>query len=220
MPDRSETIGCEQILDHLEGYIDGDLEAGQRQLMATHLASCASCSAEHRLALAVQTGLRQLPELDTPPDLLENVLRQTEEYPTGRAKLLSWRPRTLSRNLTRRAPFRRDRSGRHRLAAAVLAAAVLAWGLLIETNRQPTVSRDPEPKAPTPSPTEIAQATEEARYALAYLARVSRRTGLDLKNDLLIDRLAKPTARGLARSLSASPSQGRDGGTTRERNRS
>jgi anti-sigma factor RsiW len=46
----------------------------------------------------------------------------------------------------------------------------------------------------TPSPEEVARATAEARYALAYVGRVSRHTGLDLRNGILHRRMPLATA--------------------------
>lgn len=71
--------------------------------------------------------------------------------------------------------------GRTRLARALLAAAMLALtvggALVLEQSRTPP--------APRPDPAEIARATEEARFALAYIGKVSRHTGLDLRDSLL-----------------------------------
>ncbi len=84
------------------------------------------------------------------------------------------------------------------LAAAVLAAAVLGASLWSGVRRQA-----PPVEAPAVAdPARVAQATEEARYALAYLTRINRRAGLKLKDDLFVDRVAKPTARGLSLALS------------------
>ena len=52
---------------------------------------------------------------------------------------------------------------------------------------------------------EVARATEEARFALAYVARVSRRTGLKLRQDLLPEHLVDPSARSLTRVLGGRP---------------
>ena len=52
---------------------------------------------------------------------------------------------------------------------------------------------------------QIAQAELEARYALAYIGKVSRRTGLDIRDQILQKHVVNPTARGITRSLGVSP---------------
>lgn len=229
MPDRSETMNCESALDRLEAYVDGDLEDPRRLAIATHLESCPSCAAEHRLAVAVQTGLRQLPELDPPVDLIADILQQAELSRSGRPGLLSWRPRRrVGPQLVapQRALSRRNPLCRGLLAAAILATAVIGgglvvnWGMVTDSRSDPNSTHDVASQPPTPDPAEIAQATSEARYALAYLSRVSRKTGLELKNDLLIERLARPTARSLTRSLSTPRARELKSDAARRRNRS
>ena len=84
------------------------------------------------------------------------------------------------------------------LAAAALAAAALGVGLWRgPLSRAPVVEH-----TAVADPARVARATEEARYALAYLTQVHRRAGLKLRDDLFIDRVARPTARSLALSLS------------------
>lgn len=76
-------------------------------------------------------------------------------------------------------PFRqRDaaRPARVFLVAAMLALTV-GGAVVLEQMRV-------RPPAPA-SPEEIARATAEARFALAYIGKVSRHTGLDLRDDLL-----------------------------------
>jgi hypothetical protein len=62
------------------------------------------------------------------------------------------------------------------LAAAAMLALAIGGGVLLQNAR-------PKPAA-SPSPEEIARATAEARYALAYVGRVSRHTGLDLRDGI------------------------------------
>lgn len=73
-------------------------------------------------------------------------------------------------------PFTRRRNARPLrsvLAAAMLAAAVGASVFFLGPFRQEE-----------PDPQEVARATEEARYALAYIGQVSRRAGLTLRDHL------------------------------------
>jgi anti-sigma factor RsiW len=177
MPRRPDD--CAAILPLLEAYLDGELLAAEAKGVREHVARCPDCAAELRLAQAIQDGLRALPELDAPPAVLARV----------RATASSERPNVV--------PFGRPSSPRRYAAlAAALALAVLGALLLFEL-------RSPTP--PRPSPQEVAQATEQARLALAYVDQVSRRAGLALKDEVLPERLLAPAARGLSRSLQEIP---------------
>ncbi len=189
MPDGAMT--CTEVLERLEAYVDGDLAAAEAAAIEDHLEGCSACAAEHRLASAVRRELRALPELDATPAVLREITRSAQ--------------RARFREPSRRVPTRR--LAWTRLAAAMLATAMLGaglwWGILRQAPAEPSAIADPA---------RVAQATEEARYALAYLTRVNRRAGLKLRDDLFVDRVAKPAARGLSRSLSPHP--GRNVGDT------
>ncbi len=191
MAQRLEAMSCADVIERLEAYVDGDLSTMEAAAVEAHLegggspgggrtGSCPACAAELRLALAVRRELRSLPELDASAATVRKITMEAE-----------------------RARFRGPASRRlwAGLAAAVLAAAVLGAGLWWGTlNQAPSVEQ-----GGIADPARVARATEEARYALAYLTRVNRRAGLKLRDDLFIDRVARPTARGLSLSLSRHP---------------
>lgn len=83
-------------------------------------------------------------------------------------------PEVLRKVVPLTRPERRiARPFRAALAAAMLAAAAGASVFFLGPFRQEE-----------PDPQEVARATEEARYALAYIGQVSRRTGLTLRDRL------------------------------------
>jgi len=178
-----ETMSCDEARELLEPWLDGDLPAGQAARVRTHVDRCAGCAAELDLAALIQRELRSLPQHDCPPEILQRVLE------TGGGKVVPFEPR------------RRVRTGvaqgfRIAVAAALLAAIVGGLSFLIP-------ERSP---ASQPSPAEVAQATREARLALAYVGQVTRRAGLDLRDDVLRQRLIDPTTRSV-RGLGAFPTE-------------
>ena len=56
---------------------------------------------------------------------------------------------------------------------------------------------------------QVAQATQEARFALAYLGRATHKAGLDVRDEVLQKRLVIPTTRSVSRSLSDLPNEPR-----------
>jgi len=81
-------------------------------------------------------------------------------------------------------PFQRPQTSRRPmriLLAAAMLVLTIGGALYLEQIRvQPTAS---------PSPEEVARATAEARFALAYVGKVSRHTGLDLRDGILHRRM-------------------------------
>lgn len=156
-------LDCEEALDLLEPFLDGDLSPGEEERLQAHLEGCASCAAELKLAGTVQRELRSLPHHDCPPEVLEKVRSaggKVTAFPPGR-----W--------------FSPERL-RVAAAAALLAVAIGAGAFFARPVHQ------------GPDPEEVAQATAEARYALAYIGKVSRRTGLELRDDVLRRHLGGP----------------------------
>jgi anti-sigma factor RsiW len=168
-----DTLPCDEVLGLLEPFVDGDLPPAVADRLRVHLETCRSCAAELALAERIQSELRALPQLDCPPEILERVRRQGGE-------VVPFRPRQT------RLPLRVA-------AAAAMLVLTLGGGALFVRSQQPR----------QPSAAEIAQATREARYALAYIGKVSRHTGLDLRDDVLARRLVLPATRSVSLSLGA-----------------
>jgi len=194
----NDIMTCDLARDLVEPYVDGDLEPAEAERLRAHLESCRACSAELALAQRIQTELRALPQLDCPPEIVERVRREGAQT----AQILPFRsPVRTGAGL----PFR---SARIVAAAAVLALAVGGGALFIRSQQQPR----------QPSAAEVARATQEARYALAYLGRVSRQASLDVRDDVLARRVVLPAAQSVSHSIGISlreapekPAPARDG---------
>lgn len=148
-----DALRCEEALELLESFLDGDLPPGEAERLRAHLEGCASCAAELDLAGAVQRELRSLPLHDCPPEILEKVR-------SAGGQVVAFRPRL-----------------RFAAAAALLAVAVTGGAFFVRHSQQER---------------EVAEATAEARYALAYIGKVSRRAGLGLRDDVLRRHLGEP----------------------------
>ncbi|MBW8873805.1 MAG: zf-HC2 domain-containing protein [Acidobacteria bacterium] len=170
-----DILTCNEALDLLEPYVDGDLSPAEAARLRSHLESCPACAAELALAERIQRELRSLPQLDCPPEIVERVRRQG-------AEVVPFRPRRMGLPL------------RVAAAAALLALSLGGGALFVRSQQQHQRERAAE----------IAQATAQARYALALLGRVSRRTGLDVRDEVLARRVVLPAARSISQSLSLS----------------
>lgn len=190
MPEAIETMTCEAALAALEPYLDGELDRRERERLEAHLGACAGCAEERELALAIGRELRALPRLDCPAPVLARVRREVERE-RGARPWAGARPRPGE-------PGRRSRL-RPMLAAAALLAALGAAFLARDLG-------GPAAAPPAASPQEVARATAEARFALEFVGRAGRRTGLDLRDDVLGRHLVAPVARTLRGALAPAAS--------------
>ncbi len=166
-----DALPCEEALDLLEPYLDGDLPPHEADRVRRHLEACPACAAELALAARIQRELRALPQPDCPPEVIERVRR------AGRGEVV---------------PFpSRDRAPRWRIAAAAALLALAAGGGSLFVHFQHVRQQEEQ----------VAEATREARLALAYFGKVTRRTGLDVRDEVLEKRLVIPVARSVSRSL-------------------
>jgi anti-sigma factor RsiW len=183
MSPHSEEMNCERALDLLEAFIDGDLEDAATADFESHLEGCSACRTEMALARELRDQLRQLPRLDTPATVLEEV-RARVAAERGESALSGWVAR-------RAAPL-------WMAAAAVLLAVVLAPRFFAPgTNEKVVVG----PALAAVDAATIERATEEVRLAIAYVSRASLRTGLEIGGDLMLGRVVEPTAESLSRLM-------------------
>jgi len=166
-----DALSCAEALDLLDPYLDGDLPPGEADRVRRHLDACPACAAELSLAARIQGELRALPRPDCPPEVIERVRR------AGRGEVV---------------PFpSRERAPRWRIAAAAALVALAVGGGALGVHLQ-HVQRQQE---------QVAEATREARLALAYFGKVTRKAGLDVRDEVLEKRLVIPVARSVSRSL-------------------
>jgi hypothetical protein len=170
---------CYDALDLIEPFVDGDLEPAEAGRLRSHLESCRSCAAELALAERIQAELRALPQHDCPPEIVERVRREG-------AQILPFRSPVRPRGAV--LPFRLA-------AAAALLALALGGGILFVRSQQ-------QPRQP--SAAEIARATQQARYALAYFGKVSRKASLDVRDDVLGRRVVVRAAHSVSHTLGIS----------------
>lgn len=174
-----DTLACHDALDLIEPFVDGDLEPAEAERLRSHLETCSVCAAELALAERIQRELRALPQLDCPPEIVERVRREGAQVLAFRSPV---RPRVAG------LPFRIA------AAAALVALALGGAALFLRWQLQPR----------QPSAAEVARATQEARYALAYLGKVSRQASLDVRDDVIARRVVLPAAQSVSNTIGIS----------------
>ena len=179
----TEPTLCEDVREQLDAYLDAldgsdgageglpSLPAGRREAIADHLGRCPSCARDLAVASRVRGELRALPEPELP----------AEWTPPPRAG--TPRPRRLE------LPGRPGWPRVPRLPAALLAAAAALALLLVLPLLRPAPGPAPGPAF---SAEEVARAERQARWAVARMARISARAGLELRDGALAPHLVAP----------------------------
>jgi anti-sigma factor RsiW len=166
---------CVDVLERLDAWIDGDLDAAEAAAVEAHIDHCESCQAEQQLAEAVVAELRSMPDFDIPKSVMQTVRERT-------------RPTLVERFQVFLEDFR------IRPVPALAAAAAVALMIFV-------VSPWRRPTEPQYTDQEIARAVAETRLALAYVGSVARRAELRVKERVLNKGVAAQTVRGVRRSL-------------------
>ncbi len=166
---------CADILERLDAWIDGDLDAAEAAAVKEHVDHCDSCQAERQLAEAVVAELRSMPEFDVPQRVVQRIRGKTRPTLIDRSRIF------VEDHRIRPAP------------AFAVAAAVVLLVLVVSPWRQPT--------EPQYTDREVARAVAETRFALAYVGSVAQRAELRVKERVLNQGAAGKTVRGVRRSL-------------------
>jgi anti-sigma factor RsiW len=179
-----ETHHCADIQHALEAYLDGGLSTIRVHEIEAHMADCRACLTQMHLAKEIQNELHALPELDAPAHVIQSIYDQTvraEEPGRSPIGLLgSW----------------------SRPVWATLAATSLALVLGLTLRNQGASAPD------QPDQVTIAQATAEARFALARVGFATRKAGLAVLDKTLRDQIVVPTQKSLIESLGRDPENG------------
>jgi anti-sigma factor RsiW len=201
-------LDCRVAAGTLDAYLDGDLEVAEAKALEAHLATgdagrvCATCARALDEARRLRDALRALPTRVYPQARVERAITLArEEVPRGTeredvplARAEHWHERPSSTLLPWLA-----------LAASLLVVAILVRVSLLDLTSAPSTASSPSVHSlsdeEVASTSEVAAASEQARWALSYVAAVSRRSARVLRDDVLVDEVVGPSARALGRSL-------------------
>lgn len=169
----------------LEAYLDGDLSETDARGLEAYAASDDDAGRELRLARLMQQHLRQMPQPICPPEVTRAVLS------TVRADAR----RSFGRRLRDAASLSWSTILRPSLAMGVFIGAVVAAALI----GRPAADNPATPVTVSAeaTPQEVEQALTDAKWALAYLSNVGRRTATTIRDDVLEEHVVQPVNRAL-----------------------
>ncbi len=166
---------CVDVLDRLDAWIDGDLEASEAARVKAHVDGCSGCREERQSAEEIRAELRGMPELDPPERVLALVRNRrpiAKKWPGAFNFPLTLRPVQAAIAMA---------------AAAILLAVAVPWG-----------GRSGSPYTDL----EIRRAQAETRLALAYVGDAARRAERGVRKKVLDERDFPATVREISRTLS------------------
>jgi anti-sigma factor (TIGR02949 family) len=143
----SDTASCEWAIEHIEPYLDGEIEDGARAALESHCTTCAACARELSLAIRIRRDLRARPVYAAPAHVIEQAAH--EITPTA-SNVIPLRTRRLRRRLA--------------LPLAAAAVAVVAAALWFGNARLNSQDYSDE---------EIRRAHAELAMAFGYVDRYS-----------------------------------------------
>lgn len=178
----------------VEPYVDALLSPAERDAFEARLRNAPRWQSAVRRARRVQAGLRALAQPSCPPAITQAVVRKAR---AGRPSPYPDRPATSPRaaEADSRAADR-PRAWQPPLALALLLLLAAAVALL----GQPTAPASND-RARTFTHAEVQRATAEAEWTLAFLAQVTRETGATVHEDVLLNRVARPTRQATLQAL-------------------
>lgn len=233
-------VDCARARDWIDPYLDeleeqeagaepeAGLDPARRDALEAHLADCADCRAEIALARRLREGLRAgLPLLACPPAVSDEVLRiAAAEAAAGEAAAREGRAGRPGLGTRLRGWLTGGGALRPAFAAAALLALLLAAPVLYRSVLDPvpaeprTASGDGAPAATEEleyTAAEIAEAEEQARMILAYVASVGRDAGRTVQEDVFDRGIVRPTRRAVEGLQSAGVAgEGEPAGRNRE----
>lgn len=214
--DRSGTATCERVREWIDPHLDGDLGRPWTEALEAHLAGCPDCRSELALARRLREAMRDgLPMLACPPEVTAEVLRIAREEAAGAGRAETGRPGpgTLL-----------GRWGAWLTGGGLLRPALVAAALVLLALAAPLLYRSvvpPGPDAPAETAdggeapfteTEVAEAEEQARLVLAYVASVGRDAGRTVQGEVFDPGIVRPTLRVVKGLQAAGVELGDDAG--------
>lgn len=190
-PEAALSFACAAARRRIDAVHAGDpeeLDADGRRRLDEHLAGCPACAEEHRRAEELSAALRRgLPLLACPPEVTERVMAVAR-----RESAAAGEPAATAKKA---APWTRRRwSLPPAAAAALLVLALLPLAVARHQRPAPAVVVAERAPAAAVDPVEVARAEREARLVLGYVARVGRRAGGAVRDDVLGAMPGGPTA--------------------------
>ena len=75
-----DSIRCEEVLQHLFSYLDGEIDAEKRAQIDRHLEECRGCFSRSEFEKALRARIRELGEDKAPQSLQQRVRSLIDQF--------------------------------------------------------------------------------------------------------------------------------------------
>lgn len=178
--------------ERVEAYVDGDLPADERERFEAMLEAHPEWEKQVQYARRIQTELHTLPHASCPPQVLDAVFERTRQRTNGASATESW-----WNWVWRELDIEMHTGWKPALAFAMLLLVVVTSSLLTDLQNPAGLFDQPVTSSQQYSAAEIRAAETQAKWAIAYIAKVSQETGSTVENKVLEDNLTAPVRRAL-----------------------
>lgn len=79
MPE-SRNIRCDEVVEHLLSFLDGELEEGRRGLIKRHLEDCRSCCSRADFELALRHKVQEVATKKSSPALRDKIRQLIDQF--------------------------------------------------------------------------------------------------------------------------------------------
>ena len=79
MPE-TKNIRCEEVVDHLLTYLDGEIEERRRELIDRHLEECRSCCSRADFELALRHRVSEVAAQQPSPALRQKIRQLIDQF--------------------------------------------------------------------------------------------------------------------------------------------
>lgn len=193
MKPHNTTPQHEWMDDRVEAYIDGDLSADERARFERVLDEQPHWQVQVSYARRIRNELHSMPQPTCPPQVTDAVMSQTRQRANGHAtETESW-----WNWVWRELDIEMQTGWKPALAFATLLLIIVTSSLLTDPQSTAGLFDQPATVSQQYSASEIQQAESKAKWAIAYIAQVSRTTGSTVENAVLKENVAAPMRRAL-----------------------
>lgn len=175
----------DQFQELLETYLDGELSVEDAQKLEAFVEIDGDAKRELLFARLVGQRLRELPQPACPPEVTRAIM--TEARADAR--------KSFVRRLRAAASSSWHTIVRPSLAVGVFVGIVVVGAL---AGRPTSDESSPTLAADEATQEEIEQGLNEAKWALAYVSNVGRRTATTIRDDVLDEHVVQPVNRALS----------------------
>lgn len=176
----------------VEAYVDGALPADEHDRFEAMLDAHPEWQKQVHYAERIRTELHAFPRASCPPQVTDAVFEHSRRRTNGAPSTENW-----WNWVWRELEIEMHTGWKPALAFATLLLVVVTSSLLTDPQNPAGLFDQPVNSSQSYSAAEVQAAETQAKWAIAYIAKVSQETGSTVENEVLEENLTAPMRRAL-----------------------